>query len=439
MRRLTTVVMVVGAFALVLATPVAGAQTATDANETAVGVEMDGWTAVGMAFDGDRSTATVRADVAANLSVPRSNVLVRAENGSIEVYGGNLSVAGIANGLAAAGLSPDAVSRGVSDRTRREVVGVLSARLEARGIDGRVQTVTVNGTEYVVVTGADRTTVAGILRNRGQIDIIAHFPVSEGEETTYRDRTILSNEDLTTVGPAVESRPFTNKPTVEVGLTVAAAREAAGIVKRAGFTDEGVTGCPDDAIEHPETAEGYCIYTAINGEIESARSLGGDLAWAINFKQYEEDPTVYLIGRTMEQAELLSMTLRTGMFPVPVSATELPKSAVRAALEASTDGAADEVVDDVANETDDLTPDTATPADTQTGSDAETPTTDEPRSAVTDTPTADESAETPAESATATQPSGVVSVTDNAGPGFTPLTAVLALVLAGGALLARVR
>jgi hypothetical protein len=441
MRRFAIVLLVGGTLALtVLATPAVGAQTETSGNETVVGAEIDAWSATGIGFEGERSNETIRQAVAANLSLEPDQVRLLPESATIEVYGDDLTAAGVADGLAAAEFSPNVVRRGVTDQTRNAVVSVLRARLNATGVGGQVEAIDAGGTQYVTVTGADREAVTRILRNRGRVEVIAHYPVTEGEQTTYRQTKILENEDIVRAGPARASRLFTDRPTVEIFLSVEAAREAAGTVQQAGFTDEGVTGCPDDAVENPDEAEGYCLYTAFNGEIRSARSLGGGLAWAINFENYEEDPSVFLITETMREAEQLSMTLRTGMYPVPLAVTDLPDSVESTALERA------------GNTSERVTPDepsvepTDTPVDTTPDETPDTtvPTTDEP---VDDTATDGSPGTSTGGSTAATDTStavttddGVVTVTDAVGPGFSPVSALLALVLgSAGLLAARVR
>ncbi len=438
MRRLTTALLVGGVLALTLvATPAAGAQSTTDGNETAVGVEIDTWTVTGLSID-ENATERTRQNVAANLSIPADNVLLQPANGTAEVFGDGLSTADIADGFAAAGFSPNAVRLGATDRTRATVVEVLQARLDMRGIDGTAKTVTVDGMSHVVVTGANRTQVGTILQNRGQVEIIAHYPVTNNGQTAYRETTILDNEDFVRIGEARGNRPFTNRPTVEVFLSVESAREAAGTVKQAGFTDEGVTGCPDDAGENPDTAQGYCIYTYFNGEFVSSRSLGGDIAWAINFQEYEEDPSVFLITDTTSEAQQLAATLRSGAFPVPLSVTGLSDSVRAAALE-SENAVDDGTVDTPDTPTTD-TPDDVTPGTTMEPTD-EGPTTDEtpntPDTPVTDTSAPDGTTEATATTGESTTNStGVVTVTDAVGPGFSPATALVALVLASAGLLA---
>ncbi|RXK51862.1 hypothetical protein [Halorientalis pallida] len=439
MRRLTTALLVGGVLVLTLvATPAAGAQSTTDGNETAVGVEIDTWTVTGLSIaEGTESRERTRQSVAANLSVPADNVLVQPANGTAEVFGPNLSTAAIADGFAAAGFSPNAVRQGATDRTRANIVRVLQGRLDMRGSNATAKTVTVDGIPHVVVTGANRTQVGTILRNRGQVEVIAHYPVTVDGQTVYRETKILENEDFVRVGPAVASRPFTDRPTVEVFLSVQAAREAAATVKRAGFADEGVTGCPADAAENPDTAQGYCLYTEFNGEIVSARSLGGNVAWAINFQEYDEDPSVFLIAETVREAERLSATLRSGAFPAPVSVTRLSES-VRAAALGNEDAPVEEPVDTPDAPTTDTPIDDVTPGGTPTDAPDDVATVDETNDTpAPETPATGESTDTTAPAGESTSNStGVVTVTDATGPGFSPATALVALVLATVSLLA---
>ncbi|WP_336002058.1 hypothetical protein [Halorientalis halophila] len=432
MRRFAIALLVGGVLALTMvAAPAAGAQTETQGNETVLGIGVDAWTVSGVTVDGadNESVERARQALAANLSVPAENVRLQPENETAEVYGANLTLAGIGAGFEAAGFSPDTVRRGVTEATRNEIVGVLRNRLGARGLNATAETVTVDGSQHVVVTGASPRTVTEIVRNRGTVSAVAHFPVEMGSTTVYRQRTILTQDDFVGVGPGAASRPYTDRPSVEVHLDPRAAREAAVFLKEAGFTEEGVTGCPDDAAENPDEAEGYCLYSVVNGEVVTATSLGGDLAWSIDFENYEEDPSVLLYTDTAEQATQLSMTLRTGAFPVPLSVTEVPESVARAALASEDDPLDDEV--DVGSDPINVTT-TAAPPETTTEPEPET--TEPPTEAP---PTEESSPETAA--ATTDDSDGPVTVTDSGalGPGFTPLTALLAVALASVALLSR--
>ena len=436
MRRFAIVLLVGGTLVLtVLATPAVGSQAETNGNTTVVGAEINGWSATGIDFEGDRSNATIRHNIGTNLSLDPDQVRLLPENNTVEVYGDNLNASSVADGFAAAGFSPNGVGKGVTDRTQKAVVSVLEARLNATGVGGQVKAIAAGGAQYVTITGANRAAVTQILQNRGRIEVLAHYPVTEGEETVYRQTKILENEDFVRVGPAQTNRAFTDRPTVKVFLKVESAREAAATVKQAGFSDEGNTRCPDDAVENPDETKGYCLYTVFNGEVRYARSLGEGLAGAeINFENYGDDPSVFFITETIREAEQLSMTLRTGMYPVPLSITGLSESVRAAALES------ENTVDDGTVDTPTIdTPDDVTPGTTIEPTDDRT--TDEtPESP--DTPATDTSAPDGTTAATATtgesttNSTGVARVTDAVGPGFSPLTALVALVLASVSLLA---
>lgn len=438
MRRLTTALLVGGVLVLTLvATPAAGAQSAADRNETVVGVEVDTWAVTGITIDGN-TTEQTRQNVATNLSIPADDVLLQPANGTAEVFGANLTTATIADGFAATGFSPNAVRRGATDRTRATVVGILQARLETSGINATARTVTVDGIPHVVVTGTNRTAVGAILQNQGRVEVLARYPVTEDDRTVYRERNILSNEDFVRVGPAAASRPFTNRPTVEVFLDVESARAAAETLQRAGFTDDGVTGCPDDAAENPGEAEGYCLFTVFNGEVVSARSLGGGLAWAINFQEYEEDPSVFLIAESIDEARQLSATLRSGTFPVPLSVTPLSESVRDAALETGSEsvdiGTVGEPTDTPINI---RTPETPVSVETpSTPASVETPGTPATDASVSEDPADVTTADTAGADESTDGSTGTVTVTDASGPGFSTATALVALTLAVVSLLA---
>ncbi|SEN08924.1 hypothetical protein SAMN05216388_1001339 [Halorientalis persicus] len=433
MRRLAIVLLVGGTLALtLLATPAVGAQAETNGNTTVVGAEINGWSATGIDFEGDRSTATTRRDIAANLSLDPDQVRLLPENNTVEVYGDNLTASIVAEGFATAGFSPNGVRKGVTDRTQNAIVSVLKARLNETGVGGQVEAITVGGTQYVTVKGANRAAVTRILRNRGRVEVLAHYPVTDGEKAVYRQTKILENEDFVRVGPAQTNRAFTDRPTVKVFLKVESAREAAATVRQAGFSDEVNTGCPDDAVEDPDETKGYCLYTVFNGEVRYARSLGEGPAEAeINFENYGDDPSVFFITETKREAEQLSMTLRTGMYPVPLSVTDLPESVESTTLQR----AANATREGITNETEEVTidtPDDTTLEDTPDDTTLEDTPDDTTLEDTPDVPT-DSTSDTVSDAATT---DGVVTVTDAVGPGFSPATALVALVLASAGLLA---
>ncbi|AQL43493.1 hypothetical protein BV210_12665 [Halorientalis sp. IM1011] len=306
------------------------------------------------------------------------------------------------------------IGTNVSDGTAETVVAVLEARLDEAAIDGHVETVTANETWYVaVVTDADRDTVVPLLRDRGRIEIVARYPVQGNGSTVYREETLLTNDDFTNVGPARAGSGGVRQPQVPATIEEGAARNYSQRLQETGFTEDGIGSCPPDADRDPHNASGYCLFTVDDGEVRYAASMGSDLAQTMNEGEFAADPSFVMTAENMSVAERLSRVLRTGALPVALTVTDLPESVEQTALSAAENA-------------------TAAPNGTNDGS------TDERGD---DTP--DEStraAGTTAESTT-TGPTTAATTESNAlGPGFTPVVALVAIVLASATLVgARLR
>ncbi|WP_424017899.1 hypothetical protein ACOZ4N_18820 [Halorientalis pallida] len=293
-----------------------------------------------------------------------------------------------------------------SDRTVETVAAVLETRLDLAGIDGHVATTRVDGTQFVaVVTDADRESVRELLRDQGRVEIVARFPVETNGSTGYREETLLTTDDFETVGSAQAGRGSI-QPHVPVTLGASAARNYSQALQEYGFTDEGIGTCPPDADQNPDEATGHCLYTVDDGEVLYAASMGRQLARAMRNGEFVANPSFIMTTSNLSAAERLSVTLRSGAYPVSLSVGDLPTAVESAALASAENASADR--------------DGTADASGGTGSTAEA--------------TTDESAD-----GTAGPTTEAVSETGAFGPGFTPLAALVAVLASCGPLLTRLR
>ncbi|RXK51863.1 hypothetical protein [Halorientalis pallida] len=293
----------------------------------------------------------------------------------------------------------------VSDRTVETVVAVLETRLDLAGIDGHVATASVGGTQYVaVVTDADRETVTQLLRDQGRVEMVARFPVEANGSTVYREETLLTTDDFVEVGQAQAGRG-TIQPHVPITLGASAARNYSQDLQEYGFTGEGIGTCPPDADRNPDEASGHCLYTVDDGEVLYTASMGRQLAQAMRNGEFVANPSFLVTTSNLSAAEQLSVTLRSGAYPVSLSVTDLPTAVESAALSSAENAA--------------------------TGMDRATDGSVAGTGATAAATTTDRSADGTAGPAT-----GAVTETGALGPGFTPLAALLAVALGSSGLLA---
>ncbi|WP_136717200.1 hypothetical protein [Halorientalis salina] len=336
MRRLALLLFGVVLAAGLMVGPATGAAT-TDGNETALTAEIQGTTATNVSVPAE-DVGAVRSTVATELGVDEQSVRVAPPGDTVEVRERNVSTAALRDALDAAGLDGSAatISESVTARTQAETVRVVATRLDQAGIDATVRNATTDdGTRGVAIrsTDADRDDVVGNLTFEGRIEFVAHFPAGNG---SYRDVTLLTNDDFANVGSARPGAAGRPNPYVPVTLTDEAAANYSAAMREFGFTSsEGIGNCPtDDARADPANASGYCLYTASDGEVIYAAQMSAGLARQFENGEFAADPQFVITAQNMSEARDLALSLRAGALPAPL---ELESTMVNETDESDTD------------------------------------------------------------------------------------------------------
>lgn len=279
---------------------------------------------VGMTAEGVDVTVNNRADLATSVAdnipnVTRGDVLARPATDTIEVFGyDNLDA--YRQVLTDQNIAYEEVRQGVTGPTREEGVEVLRDKIDESGLaGGTVQEVSTPAGEYFLVIeipNRNRSEVEALVSQRGQVELVAHFPVSDGgDEQTYRDVTVITGEDIANVGQAQGPTPGVPNPHVPVVLTEDAAESFARQMIEFGFTREGAGACPPDA---PENPTGYCLYTVLDGEVVHAAAMSPNLADGIESGEFSRSQNFVMTTANISDARDLQVNLRAGALPAPL-------------------------------------------------------------------------------------------------------------------------
>jgi preprotein translocase subunit SecD len=277
-----------------------------------------GTTATGVNLSAAKATEDAGA-LADELGVPVSDVRLRPATSTVEVYDANVSESALAGALDDLGfVTPGLRTRaGVTDETQQATVRTLEARLDVLGIDATVEAATVDGRRGVAVTPTDgnASAVRDAVRDRGRVEIVAHFPADGSGEP--RSVTLLENADFERVGTAQAGR---QNPYVPVTVAEDAAGNFSSALVGFGFTDEGVGDCPTDAATaDPANASGHCLYTVHDGDVVYAASLSAGLADAIESGEWEASPRFVMTAVNESAARELQAHLEAGALPTRLS------------------------------------------------------------------------------------------------------------------------
>ncbi|WP_435196433.1 preprotein translocase subunit SecD [Natronomonas sp. EA1] len=327
-RIVLMVVLLVGSAAALFAPSGASADgnatTAAGPTNLQYGLELSGGTRVraplvGMTATGVPVSPTdenaVETNVSQRLDLSLSDVQVRPQLQTVEVFSQNVTREQVAEALRAEGYDVQAsdVENRVTEPTRQTAVQVLNQKINKGGLTGGSATISRSATDdrafiLVEVPNANREEVLELISSRGQVEIVAGFPTENG---TYRRVPLISQNDLASIGTATQ--PQRGPPYVPATLTQPAAQRFAEAMREFGFTsDRGIENCRWQA---DEENYGYCLFTVVDGEIVYASSMGSGLAEIINNGQFVADPGFRMTASSMEEARELQVNLRAGALP----------------------------------------------------------------------------------------------------------------------------
>jgi preprotein translocase subunit SecD len=304
---------------------------------TRVRAPLVGMTAEGVNVPADQERE-VSTSIASRLNLSLTDVQIRlVANGpdTVEVYAdegnGGVTRAEFAAALQAAGVdaTEDDIRDGVTEATRERTVQVLNNKINQGGLTGgsASTTTTPTGETFVLVEvpNADRQEVIDLIGSEGRVQLVAHFPVQRGNETTTRDVPLLTQEDFTSISQARQAEQ--GQPArVPVALTGPAAENYTNAMNEFGFTsDRGVNNCGldvDDPAANPDNFTGYCLYTVSDGRVAHAASMSPGLAELLRSGEFLKDPTFVITAGNFSEAQQLAIDLQAGALPTTLAIQE---------------------------------------------------------------------------------------------------------------------
>jgi preprotein translocase subunit SecD len=263
----------------------------------------------------------IESTVAAELGIESRDVNAypgeREGEGAVEVTTDGVSEEEFRVALEAAGydVGEDTIRQGVTEETVDDAVEVLEEKLrESPFAAGNVQKSTAStGEQFVVVEvpGQDRESVIDLIEDRGVVEVYATHPAEDGDD--YERTTVIEQDDIQSVGQPEDEPPY--GPHVSITLTERGAQEFSQTMRETGFTDEGIHACnweqdPDDP--------GYCLLTAVDGEVVYAANMGDDLAASIESGDYENSRNFVMTGESIDDVRTLRVNLLAGATPAPL-------------------------------------------------------------------------------------------------------------------------
>ena len=267
---------------------------------------------------GANNSTQVAETLTERLGVTPTDVQIRQrgpQTADVEMFSQNVSQQELARTLGAAGVqaSPEDIRDGVTQETVQTTVDVLDSKVSQAGLSGAtVQTVQSGDKTYILVEvpNANRSEVLDLIGNRGQVELVAHYPVQRNGTTVYRDETVLTREGIAQIGTA--QPPQGGEPArVPISLTDQAAEPFANDMQRFGFT-QNPSSCRYQ--ERPNDA-GYCLYTVVDGRVVYAAGVRANLAQDFANGEFARNPSFVVTASNISEANQLQINLQAGAIP----------------------------------------------------------------------------------------------------------------------------
>jgi preprotein translocase subunit SecD len=283
-----------------------------------------GMTAEGVEIPGNGSAARdLETRLASRLNVSLSDVRVDTAAGTVEVFAdednGNVTRAEFAAALREAGydVSESDVRAGVTDETLQQMERTLDNKINTGGLSGGDASIVTPADPsqekliVVEVPNAGREEVLELIGTRGQVQIVAHFPVRENGTTTYRDVPLFDQDGITAVQSAQQGQG-TEPPYVPITLTEEAARNFSNAMQEFGFTGQGVGAC---RYGQNRSDAGYCLYTVRDDRVVFAASIAPGLAEIVRNGEFIEQRSFRTTASNYSEAQRLQLDLQAGALP----------------------------------------------------------------------------------------------------------------------------
>ena len=258
----------------------------------------------------------IRQTVSSELGVDLIDIEVRQGSGTVEVFAENVTKQEFASALGEAGydVSTDQIREGVTDATFQTAQNVLDRRINKGGLTGgsasTVQAATGQDFLVIEVPGASRTQVKDLIGDPGRVQVVAGYPVETENGTVYQNTTVLTQDEITGISPV---RQGEGRPSVGVTMTTTAARGFQQVMLENGFTNEGVQNCRWN--QSPEDP-GWCLYTVVDGERQSAATMTRNLASTLESgDDFINQPSFEISTNNLSSAQEIKLNLESGALP----------------------------------------------------------------------------------------------------------------------------
>lgn len=287
--------------------PVIG-MTAEDADvEGAEGIELE---------DRDADTR-LETRIADELGVESVDVEVRLDyenrEHTIEVFDDNVTEDEFRTTLNDVGVSDEdtSIRDGVTHETRSSMVDVLDDRMGEAGFEGgAVRQNERSGTIIVESPGHDLDDLREMIRDRGVVQVVAHYPTEdESGNVTYEEEIALQQEDLQNIG-TVQYDDAREIYYVPVSVTE----------DRAGAYQEQMveTGIAQDDAQcyYPSEDEygghGYCQLIVLDDDVVTGLGMNPSLADSMRSGEWENSRQFRMTSGDKETAEEMRISLEAG-------------------------------------------------------------------------------------------------------------------------------
>ena len=248
-------------------------------------------------------------DVEVRPAPPQSN-----QNGTVELFNGNVTTEQFRSALEADGYQPSNIRPGVTDATRSEMVTSIQDKITTSALSGgRVQEVnSPGGRNFISITapGRDAGELIDILEERGVVRVYAVYQNDSGQWTQQQ---VLSQDEFADISPA--QNPQNSGPVVPVTIEQSAAERFQQDMTAAGFG--GGASCGTDSSEHDsvETINSTCLVTTLNGEPVFVGGVRPSLGQSFADGSFANDPQFQMETTSMEEARELQLSLQAGRLP----------------------------------------------------------------------------------------------------------------------------
>ena len=270
---------------------------------------------------GNESATQVEIAIASRLDVDQIDVKARrgqaGENGTVEVFDGNVSEEEFRNALEAEGYSAGTVRDGVAPATRDEMVETINEKLSGSALSGgSVQQINApGGRNFITVTapGRDASEIRDLLDERGVVRVYAVYR----NDTTgnWTRRQVLNQTQFESADIGTAQNPQDRPPQVPIQFDQRVAESFRQEMVRAGFTGE-VT-CTATRADHDtvETINSTCLVATLNGEPVFVGGIDRSLGESYGDGSFVNDPMFVMTTGSIEEARALELNLRAGRLP----------------------------------------------------------------------------------------------------------------------------